>query len=49
VHLDYLQKNKKRVICIEGEKGILTCDLINKKIIIDTLGRKTVVSDKKLF
>ncbi|MFA4934076.1 MAG: Gfo/Idh/MocA family oxidoreductase [Candidatus Omnitrophota bacterium] len=49
VHLDYLQKNKKRVICIEGEKGALTCDLINKRIIIDTLGRKTVVSDKKLF
>ncbi|MFA6357070.1 MAG: Gfo/Idh/MocA family oxidoreductase [Candidatus Omnitrophota bacterium] len=49
VHMDYLQKNKKRVIRIEGEKGELICDLINKKIVIDVLGKKTIVSDKKLF
>ena len=49
VHMDYLQKNKKRIIRIEGEKGALTCDLINKRIIIDISGRKKVVSDNKLF
>jgi len=49
VHMDYLQKNKKRIIRIEGEKGTIICDLINKRIIIDILGKKTTVSDNKLF
>lgn len=49
VHMDYLQKNKKRIIRIEGSKGTLTCDLINKRIEIEVNGRKKVFADKKLF
>jgi len=49
VHMDYLQKDMKRIIRIEGEKGSIICDFIRKRITIDTLGRKTTVSNKKLF
>lgn len=49
VHLDYLQKEKKRIIKIEGSRGMLMCDLINKEIIIEANGRKEVISDKRLF
>jgi Predicted dehydrogenases and related proteins len=49
VHLDYLQKDKKRIIRIEGAKGTITCDMVNKKIKIKTGDRIRVFSDKKLF
>ena len=49
VHMDYLQRKKKRMIRIEGSNGTLVCDLINKRIIIYTLMGKKVISDKKLF
>ena len=49
VHLDYLQKDMKRIIRIEGEKGSIICDFIKKKIMINILGRETTVSAKKLF
>lgn len=49
VHMDYLQKDKKRVIRIEASKGYLVCDLVNKKIIIEVNGKKRIITDKKLF
>ena len=49
IHMDYLQKDMKRIIRIEGEKGAIVCDFIKKRIMIDILGKKTIVSDKKLF
>ena len=49
VHLDYLQKNRKRIIRIEASKGSLICDLISKKIIIEINGKKKIFTDKKLF
>jgi len=47
--MDYLQKDRKRVIRIEANKGSLICDLISKKIIIEINGKKKIVADKKLF
>lgn len=49
VHMDYLQKNKKRAIRIEASKGSLVCDLISKKIIVDINGTKKIVADKTFF
>jgi predicted dehydrogenase len=49
VHLDYLQKNKKRVIRIEASKGFVVCDLISKKITIEIRGKKKIIVDQKLF
>ena len=49
VHMDYLQKDMKRIIRIEGEKGSIVCDFIKKRITINASGRKTTVSNKKLF
>lgn len=49
IHMDYLQKDMKRIIRIEGERGAIVCDFIKKRIMIDILGKKTIVSDKKLF
>ncbi len=49
VHLDYLQKNKKRVIQIEASKGSVVCDLISKKMIIEISGKKKVIADQKFF
>lgn len=49
VHLDYLQKNKRRIIRIEASKGSLVCDLIGKKIIIAANGKKKIIADKRLF
>jgi len=49
VHMDYLQKDRRRIIRIEASKGSLICDLISKKIIIEINGKKKIVADKKLF
>jgi len=49
VHMDYLQKTRKRIIRIEASKGSLVCDLIHKKIAIEIGGKKKTVADKKLF
>lgn len=49
VHMDYLQKGKKRIIRIEASKGSLVCDLISKKIIIEINDKKKIIADKKLF
>lgn len=49
VHMDYLQKDKKRIIRIEASRGSLVCDLINKKIIMMVNGKRKIIADKKLF
>jgi len=49
VHLDYLQKDRKRFIRIEGSKGNITCDMVNEKITIKTGGKTRIISAKKLF
>lgn len=49
VHMDYLQKNKKRIIRIQASKGSLVCDLIAKKIIIEIGDKKKIITDKNLF
>lgn len=49
VHMDYLQKERKRIIRIEASKGSLICDLITKKIIIEINGKKKIVAGKKFF
>jgi hypothetical protein len=49
VHMDYLQKNKKRSIRIEASKGSLICDLIGKKIIIEIGDKKKIIVDRDLF
>ncbi len=49
VHMDYLQKDKKREIRIIGSEGILHCDLIGKSIRIKKDDKETVISDKDMF
>lgn len=49
IHMDYLQKDKKRIIRIQASKGSLVCDLIAKKIIIEVDGKQKIISDKSLF
>jgi len=49
VHMDYLQKDMKRNIRIEGEKGSIACDFSKKRITINISGKKTIISNKKLF
>jgi len=49
VHLDYLQRDKTRNLRIIGSKGTLTCDLVNKKIVLIKNGSESIVTDKQLF
>jgi predicted dehydrogenase len=47
VHLDYLQKNKRRCMSIYGSKGALECDFVKKRIILKRQTGKDIVIDKK--
>lgn len=49
VHMDYLQKDKKREIRIVGSEGMLNCDLIGKSIRIKKGDKETVINDKDMF
>lgn len=50
VHLDYLQRNKKREIRIVGSKGVIFCDFVKGKIFIKKKGAKeSHVSNKNYF
>ncbi len=49
VHMDYLQKDIKRIIRIETSKGSLVCDFIAKKIVIRINDKEKIIADKKLF
>lgn len=49
VHMDYLQKDSKRIIRVQASKGSLICDLVSKKIMIEINGKKKIIADKKLF
>ena len=46
VHLDYLQKNKKRQISIVGSKGLLECDFVSKRLRIRKDNGQMMVKDK---
>lgn len=49
IHLDYLQRNKKRLIRIEASKGTLICDLISKEIVLEVNGKKKIYRNSNLF
>ncbi|KAF0144489.1 MAG: hypothetical protein FD156_1793 [Nitrospirae bacterium] len=49
VHMDYLQKDKKREIRIVGSEGMLHCDLIGKNIRIIRGDKETVMNDRDMF
>jgi len=49
IHLDYLQKEKRRTIRIVGEKGEIFCDLINKYMKITKNGKTRIVRESNLF
>ena len=49
VHMDYLQKDKKREIRIVGSEGMLNCDLIGKSIRIIRDDKETITSDDCMF
>lgn len=49
VHLDYLQRTKKRKIRIAGSQGELVCDLVARRMTLTTQGRETIVDDESLF
>jgi len=49
VHLDYLQKEKKRRIKIVGADGELECDLVKGEIIIRKNGKTKKITNKKMF
>ncbi len=50
VHLDYLQREKKRGIFIIGSKGTLVCDFVRGQIILKQYsGKKRVVNDPRYF
>ncbi|MBI5204847.1 MAG: Gfo/Idh/MocA family oxidoreductase [Nitrospirae bacterium] len=49
VHMDYLQKDKKREIRIVGSEGMLHCDLIGKSIRIIKGDKEIVMNDRDMF
>ncbi len=49
VHMDYLQKDKKRKIKITGSKGVLTCDLIQRYIKVTKGDGEKVINNGGLF
>ena len=50
VHLDYLQRDKKRKIHIIGSRGSLDCDLVKKEIrITKEEGRESAITDSEYF
>ena len=49
VHMDCLQKNAKRYIRIEGEKGSIFCDLISKELRLSIDTAETVINNKNMF
>jgi predicted dehydrogenase len=49
VHMDYLQKDKKREIRIVGSEGMLHGDLVGKSIRIIKGDKETVMNDRDMF
>ncbi len=49
VHMDYLRKSIQRFILIEGNKGSLFCDQVNKKLTLDTESKTEVLEDSVMF
>lgn len=50
VHMDYLERQKKRQMRILGSKGLITCDFVKMYIRIEKIGRKgLLIRDRKYF
>lgn len=49
VHLDYLQKQKKRTLRIVGSEGTIFCDFIGKRITLTVNNAVTEIADEDLF
>lgn len=49
VHMDYLQKNRKREIRIEGSEGAIKCDFVKKNIKIIKNNVETIIDDDTMF
>lgn len=49
VHMDYLQKNRKREIRIEGSEGAIKCDFVKKNIKIIKNNVETIIDDDTKF
>jgi predicted dehydrogenase len=49
VHLDYLEKEPRRIIRIVGSDGTLECDLIGKHLVMRKKQGEDWVRDPKLF
>lgn len=49
VHLDYLQKRKKRTIRIVGSEGTITVDMIGKQMEIVKADERQSIKDESLF
>lgn len=49
VHLDYLQKQKRRVLRIVGSQGTAACDFIDKRILVTAVDVVTTLTDETLF
>jgi hypothetical protein len=49
IHLDYLQKQKKRTLRIVGSEGTVACDFIGKRILVTAGDTVTAITDEGLF
>ncbi|MBI1911087.1 MAG: Gfo/Idh/MocA family oxidoreductase [Deltaproteobacteria bacterium] len=49
VHLDYLQAEKKRMIRIDGSKGMLECDLVRKQMSITGEDGRAIIDSADMF
>jgi predicted dehydrogenase len=49
VHMDYLQRDKKREIRIVGSKGTIICDFLGKHIKLKVNGDETLINNESMF
>jgi predicted dehydrogenase len=49
VHMDYLQRDKKREIRIVGSKGTIICDFIGKYIKSEVNGDEALINNESMF
>lgn len=48
-HMDCLQKKARRSVRVEGSKGSLFCDFINKELTVSSDSGNIILNDKNLF
>lgn len=49
IHLDYLQRSPKRIIRIFGSKGEIVCNLIEKRIVIQSTIESSLLTEDSFF